>query len=423
VQSVYEELTSRGFVAQTSHEDLGDMLAKEQATMYVGFDPTARSLHLGNLLCIMAMAHFQRHGHRVIALVGGATGMVGDPSGKSEERNLLTPDQVAENAAALRDQLSIFLDFSGPNAAMMVDNNTWIGPMSFIDWLRDVGKHFTVNYMLAKDSVKSRLGSDHGISFTEFSYMTMQAYDYLHLYDTYGCKLQCGGSDQWGNITAGIELIRRVRGERAFGLTFPLLTTATGEKFGKSAGNAIWLDAERSSPYQLYQYLMQSEDADVEKLLKIYTFLPLDQVEAIAGEHAEHPERRQGQRALAEELTRMLHGEEGLAKAQAASQALFGGDLRQLDESDLLDIFADVPSTKMDRARLEEGLDAVTLMAEAGLYKSKGEARRAVKQGGAYLNNERVADADRPVTAGDLLPGSVLVLRSGKKNYHLVRVV
>src|SRR5262249_21667922 len=278
---VFDTLEERGFVAQCSDEGLRDHLASNRITVYCGFDPSAPSLHLGNLVPIMGLAHFQRAGHRVLEVVGGATGMIGDPSGKSEERNLLTAEQIAQNVASMRRQMERFLDFSGPNPAVIVNNHDWIGPMSFIDWLRDVGKYFTVNYMTAKESVKRRLESEQGISYTEFSYMTLQAYDFLHLFDHFGCTLQVGGSDQWGNITAGMDLIRKLRQGTAYALTFPLVTTAAGEKFGKSAGNAMWLDPAPTSPWDFYQYLVRQEDRDVIRFLNLFTFLPKDQIDAL----------------------------------------------------------------------------------------------------------------------------------------------
>src|SRR5579862_4186409 len=298
MSSVYDTLEQRGLVAQSTDPELGELLGRERLTIYVGFDPTASSLHLGNLVPIMSLAHFQRAGHKVIALVGGATAMVGDPSGRSDERNLLTIEQVKQNALGVREQLSRFLDFDGPNAAVMVDNYDWTAPMSFIDWLRDVGKYFTVNYMVAKESVKSRMQAEAGISFTEFSYMTMQAFDFLHLHDHYGCRLQGGGSDQWGNITAGIDLIRRLRQQQAYGLTFPLITTASGAKFGKSAGNALWLDGGRTSPWEFYQYLVRQDDRDVARFLRIYTFLPDAELAELDEQIAAHPEQRAAQKAL-----------------------------------------------------------------------------------------------------------------------------
>jgi len=422
MNSVLDNLKARGFIAQTSDEKLGEYLARGPATIYVGFDPTASSLHLGHLVPIMALAHLQRTGHRALVIVGGATGMIGDPSGQSEERNLLTTDQIAENIAGVRQQLASFLDFDGDNAAVMLDNNEWIGQMSFIDWLRDVGKYFTINYMVAKESIKNRMGSEQGISFTEFSYITMQAYDFLHLHDAYGCTVQAGGNDQWGNITAGIDLIRKVRNAKAYGMTFPLLMTAGGQKFGKTAGNAVWLAADRTSPYHFYQYWVRTDDADVECFLKLFSFLELDEIERIMGEHNAAPHDRGAQKALAEQTTLIVHGKEGLAKAVRASEALFGGDLAEFTAAELQEIFADVPSSHLAPSRIDEGLKVVDLLVETGLVGSKGEARRKIAQGGAYINNERVAAADAQVGAGQVLGASIIVLRLGKKQYHLVQL-
>jgi tyrosyl-tRNA synthetase len=421
--SILQSLRDRGFIAAMTDEALDDHLESGSRTIYIGFDPTADSLHLGHLVPIMVLAHLQRAGHRVLMVVGGATGMIGDPSGKSDERNLLSEDQINHNVAAVRDQLARFVTFDGDTPAVMLNNHDWIGPMSFIDWLREVGKFFTINYMVAKESVKQRMASDAGISYTEFSYMTLQAYDFLHLYREFGCTIQGGGNDQWGNITAGSDLIRKTEpGAKVFGLTFPLLTTSRGEKFGKTAGNAVWLDADRTTPYQLYQYWIRSEDADVEKFLKLFTFLELDEIASIMAEHNEAPERRLGQKALAEHATRLIHGEEGLAKAVAASGALFGGDLSALGAAELVDIFADVPSSTIERSRVEAGVSVLDLFAESGLAKSKGEARRKVDQGGAYVNNDRVEDVEATIGVGDLLADELLVLRMGKKQYHLIRV-
>ncbi len=423
MSSVLNNLEARGFIAQTSDEKLDEYLQAQPATIYVGFDPTDSSLHLGHLVPIMGLAHMQRAGHKVIVLVGGATGMIGDPSGKSDERNLLTAEKIAENVAGVRQQLASYLDFDGENPAVMLDNNDWIGQMSFIDWLRDVGKYFTVNYMVAKESVKARMASDTGISFTEFSYMTMQAYDFLHLFDQQGCTLQAGGNDQWGNITAGIDLIRKARNAKAYGMTFPLLMTAGGQKFGKTAGNAVWLAADRTSPYQLYQYWVQTEDADVEKFLKLFTFLELDEIERIMVDHNAEPHRRAAQKALAEHTTEIVHGPAGLAKAIRASEALFGGDLAEFTADELTDIFADVPSSEIPRSRVDEGLLVVDLLAETELVGSKGQARRKVAEGGAYINNERVTGAEAVVTTHNILGGGIIVLRLGKKKYHLVQLV
>ncbi|PLX45299.1 MAG: tyrosine--tRNA ligase [Deltaproteobacteria bacterium] len=421
MKSLYDILEERGLISQCTDEELREILIKEKCTVYIGFDPTADSLHLGSMVPIMVLAHYQRAGHTPIALVGGATGMVGDPSGKSEERNLLTAEQVTANVAGIRKQLSHFLDFEGENPALLLDNHDWIGPMSFIDWLRDVGKYFNLNIMLGKESVKARLASDAGLSYTEFSYQTMQAYDFLHLFDHHGCTIQGGGSDQWGNITAGIELIRKARGKSAYGLTSPLITTAKGEKFGKSAGNAIWLDPKRTSPYKYYQYWINTDDRDVERYLKFFTFLPIEEIGEIMRAHEEAPGRREAQRRLAMESTTLVHGEEGLEKALRASKVLFGGEISGMSDADLSEIFADVPSIEMERARLADGIGLIDLLHEAGTCKSKGEARRDITGGGIYINNERQVDIERLVKEEDLATETIMVLRKGKKNYRMVR--
>lgn len=422
-ESILEELRARGLVDQLTHEDaLTEALANQQITIYAGVDPTADSIHVGHLLPFLTLGRLQRAGHRPILLVGGATGMIGDPSGRDTERSLLTREQVDENVAAIRAQIERFVSFEGESAAIIVNNIDWISPMTYIEWLRDVGKHFTVNYMVAKESVRRRLEDrDQGISYTEFSYMLLQAFDYYHLHSTYGCSLQIGGSDQWGNITAGIELIRKKGGGAAYGLTLPLLTTSSGEKFGKSAGNAVWLDAARTSPYELYQFFYRSEDADVERFLLAFSLRPVEELRALVAEHVEAPHRRLAQQSLAEELTALIHGEGGLARAQRASAMLFGSEIDGLDDRELESIFADVPAAELDRARLEEGYPLIEMLADSGLYASRGEARRAVKAGGVYLNNRRADDEAAVVGLDALASETMLVLRKGKRNYQLAR--
>ncbi len=419
--SIYATLESRGLIAQASDPALAELLAKERFVIYVGFDPTASSLHLGHLVPVMALAHFQRAGHGVLALVGGATAMVGDPSGRSDERNLLSAAQVRENAEGVRRQLARFLDFDGPYADIMVDNMDWTAPMSFIDWLRDVGKYFTVNYMVAKDSVKSRMSSEHGISFTELSYMTMQAYDFLHLHDHHGCRLQGGGSDQWGNITAGIDLVRRVRQAPVYGLTFPLMTTAAGAKFGKSAGNAIWLDPARTTRWEFYQYLVRQDDRDVIRFLRTYTFLPDQRIEELERQLAAHPDERDAQKALAYEVTALVHGPEAAREMQYAAEVVYDQHIRGIGERTLRDVFAAVPTSTITRQQLEAGMDILEIMLGSGMVKSKGEGRRLLDAGGVYVNNLRVQPGTR-TGAQHLASESLMVLRSGKKNYYLVQV-
>ncbi len=424
--SLFDEYRWRGMLHDAT-EGAEAAFAAEPRKAYVGFDPTASSLHVGHLLPIMGLVHLQRAGHTPIALVGGGTGLIGDPSGKTEERQLLTREESAENARAVRDQLARFLDFEGvPNPAELVDNLEWLGEMQVLDFLRDVGKHFSVNVMLRRDTVRRRLEEDggSGISYTEFSYLLLQSYDFLRLYQDRGCRFQFGGSDQWGNIVGGTDLIRRVTGGKAWGVTFPLITTTSGVKFGKTEAGAVWLDPERTSPYRFYQFWLRTEDTDVGKYLRFFTLLGRDEIEALEAEGAANPGARVPHRALAEEVTRRVHGAEGLARAQAASEALFGGELRGLGAGEIADIFADVPSSELPAAGLDAGgVGVVELVASSGLAASKGEARRAVEQGGVYLNNERVTDPMRPVTRDDALGGQYLVIRKGKRNYALVRIV
>lgn len=421
-RTALQELEARGLVQQVTHRDeLEELFEKGPVTVYCGFDPTAESLHIGNLFPVMMLAHLQKLGHRPITVVGGATGMIGDPSGKDAERQLLTPEHVAKNCDGLRDQLSGYLEFGeGESEAVMVNNHDWIGPFSFIDWLREVGKYFTVNSMIAKESVKRRLDNrEQGITFTEFSYQMLQGYDFMHLRREMNCQVQVGGNDQWGNITAGCDLTHKMLGERVYAITCPLMTTASGEKFGKSAGNAIWVDPELTSPYEFYQYWIQVEDADVEKWLKVFTFLSIEEIEAVVAEHGEATYKRIGQKRLAEEVTRIVHGQAGLDSALKATNVLFGGEISGFTDKELRSIFADVPSSERSRSELDgEGIAIVDLLAET-VCASKGEARRLLKQGGANLNNAKVGD-DKVVTAADLASESSLVLRSGKKKYHVV---
>ena len=417
------QLEQRGMIEQvTNRAALDELLAKPGQSIYVGFDPTADSLHVGHFLPVLMLARFQRAGHRPIVLVGGATGMIGDPSGRGTERQLLTIDDVKRNSAAIRDQLSRFVSFEGSNAALMVDNGDWTSPVSYLDWLRTIGKHFTVNYMMAKESVRRRLEDrEHGISYTEFSYMLLQANDFLHLSDHHDCRIQAGGSDQWGNITAGTELIRKVRSREAFGITFPLLATSSGEKFGKSAGNAIWLDAKRTSPYQFYQFWIRTDDRDVERMLRLFTFLEIPEIESAMAKHAEAPEQRTAQKCLAEEMTRLVHGDAALHAAMNASEALFGGELSGLSDSDLTDIFADVPSFIVTAAQVDAGMKIADVLVAAGAAKSKGEAQRLVQGGGVYINNKRIEGPHTLVQRHDLASESMFVVRVGKKYYYLGR--
>ena len=423
--TLHEELVWRGLVNQMTHEELPAILEREPLTVYCGFDPTAESLHIGSLLPILALIRFQQRGHRPIALVGGATGMIGDPSGKTEERAQQTLEQVERNVAGVRAQLEHFLDCSGPNAVRIVNNADWLGQIGLLDFLRDMGKHFSVNVMIARESVRARLSDrEHGISYTEFSYQLLQAYDFLHLYDTFECRMQIGGSDQWGNITAGMDLTRRLRpGATTFGMTFPLVTKADGSKFGKTEAGTIWLDPKRTSPYRYYQFWLNQSDADAPRFLRYFTFLSPETIAELEAELAAAPEKRIAQRRLAEEVTRMTHGETALANAQRATEAMFGGTLTGLDDATLEDIFSEVPSSEVPRSALSGDRLLLDVLVEAGVFPSKGEARRMVKSGGLYLNNERVASDDIALTEQCLCSNSLAVIRKGKKNYHLLRFI
>jgi tyrosyl-tRNA synthetase len=419
------DLRWRGLIHQTTDDGLAKWLEEKPRTAYAGFDPTAESLHVGSLLPLLLLRQFQQAGHKPIAVVGGATGMIGDPSGKSQERNLLSTDAIERNLAGLRDQMRRFLDFdAGTNAAVLINNYDWIGRFSYLEFLRDVGKNFPVNVMLAKDSVKSRLGRDDtGLSYTEFSYMLLQAYDFIYLYDKFGCEIQVGGSDQWGNITAGIDLARRMRGVQLYGLTCPLLTKSDGSKMGKTESGTVWLSAKRTSPYQFYQYWIRLEDADVGKCLRMLTTLSREEIESLDTARQKDAAKRDSQRRLAEELTRLVHGDAGLATAQRATDIFYGAEISDLSDAELIEIFADVPSQQLPRQNLSEGggLSVVDALVAAGLAKTKSDARRTVQQGGAYVNNRRIEGVDTRLTATDLASETVMVLRSGKKNYALLR--
>lgn len=422
MMNAIDVLKGRGLFDAVTSPDIMKQVESSTA-VYAGFDPTSSSLQVGNFVTIMGLAHFQRAGHKVIALAGGATGMIGDPSGKAAERKLLTPDEVQQNLVGVRENLSRFLDFDCKTApAKIVNNNDWLQKFSYIDFLRDVGKHFRMGVMLGKESVRARMESETGMSYCEFSYQLIQAYDFLHLWDAEQCRIQIGGSDQWGNITAGTDLIRKLRGGEAFGMTFPIICDSSGQKFGKTAGNAIYLDHNRTSYYDFYQFFIRTEDADVIRFLKIFTFLPLDQIETIARELATAPEKRLAQRTLADEMTRIVHGAEGLAIAQRASQVLFGGSMEGMKADDLIKVFANVPSRELsfDSVRDAGFLDVAVV---SGLCKSKGDARRLVNEGGFYINNIRITEPAGKITGDMLVDGRVLIMRAGKKNYCLVKVV
>jgi tyrosyl-tRNA synthetase len=422
--NIFDEFEWRGMVSDATPE-LRDVLAKEKLTAYIGFDPSAPSLHVGSLLPIMGLARLQRFGHTPIAIAGGGTGLIGDPSGKTKERQLLTNEQVEENVAGIKEQLRHFLDFDAKeNPARIVNNIDWLGPITMMEFLRDVGKHFTVNNLLGKEAISRRLESEDGISFTEFTYPLLQAYDYLTLFDRYKCTLQMGGSDQWGNILAGTDLIRRLRGVRAHGLVFPLVTTTAGIKFGKTEAGAVWLDAKLTSPYRFYQFWLNTDDRDVINYLKFFTWLSKEEIDQFEQSLKSEPEKREAQRRLAREVTTMLHGETELNKAVRASEVLFGKEMSGLSVSEILDIFADVPSTEMDKSKLDgDGFTLSDALVLSGLAPSKGEAKRLVQGGGVAVNNVRADEVRKSISASDFIDGQVLVLRKGAKNYHLLRIV
>lgn len=435
-QQFIEELKWRGMVHDYM-PGLEEHLNEAMRTAYVGFDPTADSLHIGNLVSILMLRHFQLAGHKPIALVGGATGMIGDPSGKSKERNLLDEETLRHNQEAIKKQLSKFLDFdaSQSNAAELVNNYDWMKDISFLQFIRDVGKHITVNYMMAKDSVKKRLTAEdtEGMSFTEFTYQLVQGYDFLHLHRSHECSLQMGGSDQWGNITTGTELIRRMDQSKGFALTCPLITKADGSKFGKTEQGNVWLDRNRTSPYQFYQYWLNVSDQDAETFIKIFTMLDKETVEALIAEHQETPHLRVLQQRLAKEITVLVHSEADYEAAIAASNIFFGKsskeDLLVLSEEVLSEAFADVPTAEISKAQLEQGLsivDALSIQNEDGtplFLSSKGEARRELKQNAISVNKEKIADAEHELSVNDLIASRFIVLQRGKKSYFLLKVV
>lgn len=408
-----------------------EMLEKEMTSAYVGIDPTADSLHIGHLVGVMMLKHFQRAGHRPLALIGGATGMIGDPSGKSKERNLLTEEVLRHNQESIKKQLERFLDFSSDsaNAAKLVNNYDWMKDFSFLDFIRDVGKHITVNYMMAKDSVKKRLSSEstEGMSFTEFTYQLVQGYDFLHLYREMNCKLQMGGSDQWGNITTGTELVRRKEQGTAFALTCPLITKADGTKFGKTEEGNVWLDRKLTSPYKFYQFWLNTSDEDAERYIKIFTLLDEETISALVNEHKEGPHERKLQKKLADEMTIMVHSEEDLENALKASEILFGKateeSLRSIDGETLADIFSGVPQFEISRTDLESGMDIIAFGAQqTQIFNSNGEARKMIQANGFSINKNKV-DLEKNITTADLISNQYIVAQKGKKNYFLVKVI
>lgn len=414
---LFQELKERGLVYQTTDEDaLVKHLNEESVKLYVGFDPTADSLHIGHLLPILMLRRFQQHGHVPIALVGGGTGMIGDPSFKDQERQLNTLETVQNWSQSIKNQLSRFIDFDNEeNPAIIANNYEWLGKLSMIDFLRDVGKNFTINYMMSKESVKRRIET--GISYTEFAYQLLQAYDFLNLYDNYGCLLQLGGSDQWGNITSGIELMRRERDVQGFALTMPLITKADGTKFGKSEGNAVWLDAEKTTPYEFYQFWINTDDRDVIKFLKYFTFLSLDEIAEIEKEFTAAPETRVAQKALAKEVTTLVHGKEAYEQAVHISQALFSGNIKELSVSEIKQGFKGVPSYTVPQ---DADLKLLEVLVASGLVQSKRQAREDLQNGAIYINGDRVQDLEYQLSDVDKI-GEMVVLRRGKKKYFLLQ--
>lgn len=421
--TLLEDLEWRGLIADCTDRDaLAQRLAGGPITLYCGFDPTADSLHVGHLMGQVTLRRFQLDGHHALPLAGGATGMVGDPSGKSAERNLLTREQLEHNVACIKGQLSRILDFDhAVNPARLVDNATWTAPLSYLDFLRDIGKHFSINVMIGKESVRARLESEGGISYTEFSYMLLQAHDFYYLRSTHGCELQIGGSDQWGNITAGTDLIRKKLGVSAWGLTFPLITRADGTKFGKTEGGAVWLDPEKTSPYRFYQFFVNTEDSMVGSYLRKFTLLPAETIEDLDARHLANPGAREAHKALAREVTALVHGPSACADAIRASDILFGGHLDGVSEKLFRDVVGEAPTKAVERAKLGgSGLPLAEALVLSGLSLSKGQARKDIEGGGIYVNNVRAAEAGRMLASSDLLFGRYLLLRKGKRTYAVL---
>lgn len=430
IKNFIEELSWRGMIHDVM-PGVQEHLLESMRSAYIGFDPTADSLHIGNLVPIMLLAHYQRCGHKPIALVGGATGMIGDPSGKSNERNLLDETTLSHNQEGIKSQLSHFLDFesNANNAAILVNNYDWMKNISFLDFIRDVGKHITVNYMMSKDSVKNRISSEalEGMSFTEFTYQLVQGYDFLHLFKEYNCTIQMGGSDQWGNITTGTELIRRIENGKGYAITCPLITKSDGSKFGKSEGGNVWLDANRTSPYKFYQYWLNSSDEDAEKYIKIFTFLAQDEIERLIKEHQKTPHLRLLQKRLANEITTMVHSEALFKNAEKASNILFNKsfktDIKTLNEATFLDVFEGVPQAEISKADFENGLDMIAaLSAKTNFLASNGEARRALKENSVSVNKEKVSE-DYIISSEDLINNKYIILNKGKRNTYIIKVV
>lgn len=418
---LYEELVQRGYIDRITNDDLIEKLNKGSMTFYVGFDPTADSIHVGHFAMFNLMRLLQQNGHQPIGLMGGGTGMIGDPGGKSAERNLLSQQEIESNIAGIKVQLERFLDFEEGNKAIIVNNADWLSKLHVIDFLRDVGKHFSVNTMITRDSVKSRLEREgEGISYTEFSYMILQAYDFFQLCEQYNCYLQLGGSDQWGNIVSGIDLTRRIVNKQLYGLTIPLITKADGKKFGKSETGTVWLSAKRTSPYEFYQFFYNQADEDVIRFLKVFTPVSLDEIAELEKSVETEPHKRVAQRRLAEEATRIAHGQDALDKAIKASRVLFGEKIEDLDDSLIAEIFKDVPSSKFEKTRLVNGFSIVDALVESEACKGKGAARKLIQSGGVYINNESQKDSDYILTDKDMASESFMILRTGKKNYRLL---
>lgn len=420
--NVWDEFEWRGLLYGAT-EGTRELLGRESVTAYAGFDPTASSLHVGSLMPIMALARLQRGGHRPIALVGGGTGLIGDPSGKSAERTLLRTEQVEANVRGIRAQLERLLDLEGGHAIRLADNAEWLTTMSAMAFLRDVGKYFTVNYLLAKESVKRRIESEEGMSYTEFSYSLLQAYDFLVLHDRFTCTLQVGGSDQWGNIVAGCDLIRKLRNAQSHGLVMPLITTASGTKFGKTEAGTIWLDPERTSPFRFYQFWLNTDDREVVTYLKYFTFRTREEIAELEQALKKNPERRDAQRQLARDVTGWIHGPDQVTRAERAAAVLFGGSLADASADDILMVFDDVPSVSVPAAALLSGVPVTELAVSSGLAASKGEAARLIKQGGLYINDRRVSDERALIGAPDAIGGVVIVLRKGQRERRLARIV
>jgi tyrosyl-tRNA synthetase len=420
---LFEELSWRGMVSEHT-EGLRDALAAGPVTGYIGFDPTADSLHAGSLLTVMGLARLQRFGHTPIAIVGGGTGMIGDPSGKSQERTLLSIEQIEANVAGIRRQLERFLDFDCPgNPARIVNNAEWLAKFDLLGFLRDTGKYFTVNYMLQKESINRRLESEDGISYTEFSYLLLQARDFLELFDRHGCTLQMGGTDQWGNITAGIDLVRKLRARRVHGLVWPLMTTSSGAKFGKTEAGAVWLDPSRTSPFRFYQFWLNTDDRDAVRYLKCFTFMASEEIDGLARATAERPQDRDAQRALARAVTAVVHGDDQVRRAERAAEVLFGGSFEDVAVEDILMVFEDAPSTELAALRLSgDGMPVAEILAVTKLASSKSDAMRLLKGGGVYVNNARVVDEKARLTPEDAIGGELFVLRKGRRDQHIVRL-